>query len=120
MADRTLTVAKEGGLDFPDLPRVPSKPAPPEAPGMRDQLAEINARFASQRFHYFDATSRFNWLACAGAVALVGGLLYLLMFDVRGARTFYLVILAVSFLFLIGPSFHTILSSIVGFMAPPN
>jgi hypothetical protein len=109
-------LAKEGGLEFPDLPRVPSKPSRPEPPGIRDQLAEINAEFAAQRFHYFDATSRFNWMACAGAIALVGRLLYLRMFDVNGSRIFHVIILAVRFVFMFGTFFHTILSSIVGFM----
>jgi hypothetical protein len=118
--DEYVRAAKDGALQLPPLPRLPRMPSPPEPVDARDRLAEIRADFATQRYHYFDMTSRMNWVACAGAVALVGGLLFLLMFDVNGARLFYLIILVLSFIFLIGPSFHTILSGIVGFLEAPR
>lgn len=113
-------LAAEGGLQFPPLPRVPRMPGPPEEPGLRDRLVQINADFAAQRFHYFDMTSKMNWVACAGALMLVGGLLYLLLFDPDGGRLFYLLVLVLSFVFLIGPAFHSILSGIVGFLEVPG
>jgi hypothetical protein len=61
-----------------------------------------------------------NWIACAAALALAGGLLYLLLFDVNGNRWFYVIALSISFVFLIGPAFHSILTSIIGFLAPPS
>ena len=46
-------------------------------------------------------------------LALTGGLLYLLLFDRAGPQLVYLAVLLSSFVFLIGPSFHSILSAIV-------
>ncbi len=100
-------------------PMVPWKPQKPKSPELSDKLAGINADFRAQQFHYFHTTSKLNWVACAAALSLVGGLLYLLMFDVEGKRIFYLVVLVLSFVFMIGPSFHSIMSAIVGFMSAP-
>jgi len=44
---------------------------------------------------------------------LTGGLFYLLMFDTEGKRLFYGVGLVLSFVFLIGPTFHSVLTAIV-------
>ncbi len=113
-------LSTDGGLEFPPLPRVPRMPSPPEPPGIQDRLVEINTKFAAQRFHYFDMTAKLTWVACIGAIALAGGLMYLLMFDVNGSRVFYVIILLISFVFMIGPSFHTIMSAIVGFLQMPT
>jgi len=41
-------------------------------------------------------------------------------FDGGNQRAFYLAVLILSFVFMIGPSFHSIMSAIVGFLhAPP-
>ncbi len=101
-------------------PRLPRKPQKPKSPELSDKLAGINADFRGQQFHYFNMTSKLNWVACAAALTLVGGLLYLLMFDLEGKRIFYLVVLVLSFVFMIGPSFHSIMSAIVGFLRPPH
>ena len=100
----------------PALPRQPQKPNSPE---LSDQLAENKAAFRRQQFEYFQKTSRLNWVACVAAMSLVGGLLYLLMFDEEGKRIFYLAVLVLSFVFMIGPSFHSILSGIIGLMNAP-
>lgn len=50
----------------------------------------------------------------------MGGLLHLLTFDIHGSRLFSIAIPVISFLFLIGPSFHTVCSPIVGFLQPPT
>ena len=92
----------------------------PRSPEVRDQLAKINAEFRAQQFRYFDRTSSLNWVACAAALSLVGGLLYLLMFDNGGRRVFYFVILLLSFVFMIGPSLHSMMSALVGFLRAPG
>ena len=103
-----------------DPPQLPQKPHKPRSPELSNQLAEINAQFRKQQFHYFDSTSQLNWVCCASALALVGGLLFLIMFDGGNQRAFYLAVLILSFVFMIGPSFHSIISAIVGFLhAPP-
>ena len=51
---------------------------------------------------------------------LVGGLLYLLMFDTTGQRWHYLVALTISFVFLIGPAFHSFITLIIGFLQEPG
>jgi len=101
-------------------PQFPANPRKPRSPELSDELAEINAEFRAQQYHYFDTTSRLNWVCCVSALLLVGGLLFLMMFDAGNQRILYLVVLILSFVFMIGPSFHSILSAIVGFMeAPP-
>jgi bacteriorhodopsin len=87
---------------------------------LSDQLAQINAEFRAQQFHYFDSTSALNWVCCASALVLVGGLLSLIMFDTGSVRAFYLAVLVLSFVFMIGPSFHSIMSAIVGFLHAPS
>jgi len=101
-------------------PQLPRKPQKPKSPELSDKLAGINAEFRGQQFHYFYMTSKLNWVACMAALALVGGLLYLLMFDAEGQRIFYLAVLILSFVFMIGPSFHSIMSAVVGFLRPPH
>ncbi|MFG0334821.1 MAG: hypothetical protein ACF8TS_15810 [Maioricimonas sp. JB049] len=101
----------------PSLPRAPSKPTPPE---ISEQLYEINTNFRIRKNRYFELTSRLNWVACVAALMLVGGLLWLLMFDMDGQRWLYLAALVLSFVFLIGPAFHSILSGIIGFLEEPR
>ena len=100
-------------------PLLPNKPARPQSPEMSNRLAKISIDFRKRKFTYFNRTSSLNWVACAAAMMLVGGLVFLLMFDANGKRIFYVILLALSFVFLIGPSFHTILSVLVGAMRAP-
>ena len=101
-------------------PPLPRRPVKPQSPELSDQLGRINADFRAQQYHYFDSTSRLNWVTCASALILVGGLLFLAMFETGNQRLLYLVVLILSFVFMIGPSFHSIMSAIVGFLnAPP-
>lgn len=101
-------------------PQMPNRPQPPRPPEYTQRLADINAEFRVQKHHYFDVTSRLNWVAWAAAMCLVGGLLYLILFDTANGRIVYLATLVLSFVFMIGPSFHSILSAIVGFLKAPG
>ena len=101
-------------------PRMPRKPTKPVSPELSDKLVEVGAEFRDQQYHYFSSTSKLNWIACIAALSLVGGLLYLLMFDVEGKRIFYIIILVLSFVFMIGPSFHSIMSAVAGFLQAPH
>jgi hypothetical protein len=103
----------------PTPPQKPARPQPPQPPEYRQKLMEINNEFRSQKYHYFQATALLTWVALAAALCLVGGLLYLILFDDNG-RLFYLLTLVLSFVFMIGPSFHSILSAIVGFLEAPR
>jgi hypothetical protein len=100
-------------------PKLPWKPSKPTSPELSDQLGRINAEFRAQQYHYFDSTSRLNWVTCASALVLVGGLLFLTMFETGNQRFLYLVVLVLSFVFMIGPSFHSIMSAIVGLLSAP-
>jgi len=101
-------------------PQLPQKPQKPRSPELSDQLGRINAEFRAQQFHYFDSTSSLNWVCCASALVLVGGLLVLIMFETGNQRMLYLAVLILSFIFMIGPAFHSIMSAVVGFLrAPP-
>lgn len=101
-------------------PRLPNRPSPPRPPEYTKKLTEINAQFRARKHHYFAVTSRLNWVAWLAALGLAGGLLYLIMFDTAGPRLIYFVTLVLSFVFMIGPSFHSIISAIVGFLEAPG
>jgi len=104
----------------PAPPQMPVRPKPPRSPEYTQTLTEINADFRAQKHHYFEATSVLNWVAMAGALCLVGALVYLIMFDTANGRLIYFMTLVLSFVFLIGPSFHSIMSAIVGFLEAPG
>lgn len=101
----------------PSMPRSPSKPVSPE---LSDEMQKIAIEFRKKQSHYFESTSKLNWVSCVAALALVGGLLYLLLFDLEGKRLFYVVLLVLSFIFMIGPSFHSIMSALAGFLQAPQ
>jgi hypothetical protein len=101
-------------------PQLPDRPQEPKPPEYRKKLSEINAEFRARKHQYFENTSVLNWVAWLGAISLVGGLVYLLMFDTANGRWMYLFSLVLSFVFLIGPAFHSILSAIVGFLKAPG
>ncbi len=102
-----------------DLPPLPSSPVKPNPPELEEKLFEIDARFRSRKNQYFATSSQLVWVACLGAMMLSGGLVFLLMFDINGHRWYYLALLMISFVFLIGPAFHSIMSGIVGFLKGP-
>ncbi len=101
-------------------PHLPSKPQPPRPPEVGQKLAETTLAFRKQQHKYFKMTKQLNFVSLFSALLLVGGLLFLLMFDKGKERILYLAVLALSFFFMIGPSFHSILSAIVGFLQAPN
>lgn len=101
-------------------PRMPSKPEMPRDPEVSRRLADINKEFRDQQYHYFKTTADLNWLCCISALALCGGLLCLIMFEEGKQRIFYVVVLVLSFVFMIGPSFHSIMSAIAGFLQAPS
>lgn len=104
-------------FNLPSAPFAPRKPTPPE---LAEKLHEINTEFRTRKNQYFATSSRLNWLACIAALMLVGGLISLLMFDENGQRWHYLVALVISFVFLIGPAFHSIITGIIGFLEEPG
>ena len=101
-------------------PYLPSKPQPPQPPEVGEKLAQTTLAFRKQQHEYFKMTKQLNLISLFSALLLVGGLLFLLMFDKGKERILYLAVLALSFFFMIGPSFHSILSAIVGFLQAPN
>ena len=101
-------------------PQMPDKPQPPRPPKYRQKLMEINTQFRAQKHHYFQTTGVLNLVAMTAALCLVGGLLCLIMFDTANGRLLYFVTLMLSFVFLIGPSFHSIISAIIGFLEAPG
>ena len=107
----------EDKFQLPHLPNAPRRPVPPD---VSEKLYEINADFRTRKNQYFATSSRLNWLACTAALMLVGGLVYLLMFDASNQRWHYLVALVISFVFLIGPAFHSIVTGIIGFLEEPR
>ncbi len=101
-------------------PKTPRKPPRPRSPELSEQLAKNNADFRTQQYQYFESASILNWVSCAAALILVSGLLFLTMFETGTQRIFYLVVLTISFVFMIGPSFHSIMSAIAGFLRAPS
>jgi len=102
------------------VPALPHAPTKPDSPEVAERLYEINAEFRTRKNQYFGTTSRLNWAACVAALMLVGGLVSLLMFDTNGQRWHYLAALLISFVFLIGPAFHSIITGIIGFLEEPR
>lgn len=101
----------------PQLPRMPQKPRPPE---LTDRLAEFNYEFRQEQLDYFESSAVLNWVSCGAALCLVGSLLTLIMFDDGIGRFLYFSVLVLSFVFMIGPSFHSLMSAIVGFLNAPR
>lgn len=101
-------------------PQLPLRPSPPSAPEVEDQFRAIQTEFIMRRYRYFVVSEYGNWLACLAALSLVGGLLYLLMFDVTSNRLFYFMILVLSFVFMIGPSLQSMMTAIIGLMHGPH
>ena len=101
----------------PNMPRQPNKPTPPE---QTDELMRINAKFRQQQFDYFRSSWLLNWISCVAAISLTGCLMFLIMFEEGNQRFIYLAVLMLSFVFMIGPSFHSIMSAIVGFLNAPS
>lgn len=101
-------------------PAMPSEPQKPDSPELSDKLHQINTDFRTRKNQYFRSTQWLNWIACIAAVGVVGGLVYLLLFDTDSVRWHYLVALSISFIFLIGPSFHSIITAIIGFLTEPR
>ena len=101
-------------------PRMPPNPVKPLSPEISDEMQKISIEFRKKQSHYFESTSKMNWVSCVAALTLVGGLLYLLLFDLHGKRLFYMVLLVLSFIFMIGPSFHSLMSALAGFLQAPQ
>ena len=101
-------------------PIMPRSPVKPLSPKVSDDMREKVIEFREQQSKYFNSTSKLNWISCLAALSLVGGLLYLLMFDLEGKRRFYLVLIVLSFVFMIGPSFHSLMSALAGFLQAPQ
>ena len=101
-------------------PRMPPNPVKPLSPEISDEMQKISIEFRKKQSHYFESTSKMNWVSCVAALTLVGGLLYLLLFDLQGKRLFYMVLLVLSFIFMFGPSFHSLMSSLAGFLQAPQ
>jgi hypothetical protein len=101
-------------------PPMPSPPSKPDAPEIAQRLYELNVDFRTRKNQYFERTSRLVWIDCVAAVMLVGGLVWLLLFDVQSPRWHYLAALLISFVFLIGPALHSFLTGIIGFLQEPG
>ena len=101
-------------------PRMPPNPVKPLSPEISDEMQKISIEFRKKQSHYFESTGKMNWVSCVAALTLVGGLLYLLLFDLQGKRLFYMVLLVLSFIFMIGPSFHSLMSALAGFLQAPQ
>ncbi len=101
-------------------PSLPSPPQPPSDPQLGEQLAKANAAFTAKQHEYFATTQRLNWISSASSLLLVGCLLFLILFDRGYQRGLYFATLVLSFVFMIGPSFHSVLSAVVGVLEAPR
>ncbi|MCB9796397.1 MAG: hypothetical protein H6741_27185 [Alphaproteobacteria bacterium] len=101
-------------------PPMPERPTPPRSPSVEAELYEINTAFRERRAEYFHRLAGLNVVAAGAALATVGGLVFLLLFDDRGRWWIYLALLSVSFVFLIGPAFHAMLTGLIGALHAPT
>jgi len=106
--------------DTLEPPQLAQRPEPPMAPAVEEEFRAFQREFVARRYRYFQVSEWGNWIACLSALLLVGGLLYLLMFDLQGNRLYYLMTLALSFVFLIGPSLQSVMSALMGLMNGPS
>ena len=97
-------------------PELPTRPSKPESPKARDEVVKAEAEFVAQKHRYFASVRRVNWIAWFGAVLFLAGILYLLWFDEGGKKMYYFLVLVLTFVFMIGPSFHSIMSLIAGYL----
>lgn len=102
------------------VPRMPTAPNKPRSPEISRQLYEINADFRREKHDYFEEAIGLNRVATVAAMMLVGCLIFLMMFDSESPRWHYLVALVISFVFLIGPSFHSIMTGLIGILEAPS
>ncbi len=101
-------------------PPLPARPQPPADPAVSELLVEASAAFTARQYEYFGTMQRLNRVSCASGLLLVGCLLFLILFDSGYQRALYFATLVLSFAFMIGPSFHSILSAVVGVLEAPN
>jgi hypothetical protein len=99
----------------PPLPRPPEAPYPPEA---RSALASHNQAFREHRNLYFGVAKGPAVITALFAIALASSLLFLILFDPAG-RIGYLVVFTVLFIFLIGPSLYSTMTTVAWTMRPP-
>ncbi len=111
-----IKIGEEANTMPPPLPHRPYRPRKPE---VADELAKINEAFRAERESYFSTARALNPVVALAAVALVGSLLYLILFDTNNARILYVILLTLSFIFIIGPAFHSILSIAAYNLRPP-
>jgi len=100
-------------------PMLPVKPRPPRSPAVQDQLAQANEVFRTEREAYFRIAPAMNILAACFAIGVVGSLLFLICFDPRNGRIGYILVLVLSFVFLIGPALYSLITASVYRMPPP-
>jgi hypothetical protein len=92
-------------------PMIPEKPSPPRTPEVQRELAELNQAFRSARSSYFSLATGLNAFVGFCALSLVGSLLFLILFDAGASKVTYVVLLVLSFAFIIGPALHTALTT---------
>ena len=102
------------------VPQIPIAPNKPRSPEISKQLYEINADFRKEKHQYFAQAIWLNRIATGAAMTLVGCLIFLMMFDTDSPRWHYLVAVVISFVFLIGPSFHSIMTGLIGVLEAPS
>lgn len=108
----------EGRMTQP--PPIPEKPRLPRTPEVQRTLAEINSNFRDARNSYFRFATALNGFVAVCALLLIGGLLFLMFFDASNGRLMYIVVLAISFVFIIGPAFHSALTFAAYQLNPPS
>ena len=108
---------KSGSVQPPKLPFFPDKPRPPS---YRQEILQLQSQFRGQQLDYYSKSQTMNWILCASAMLLTGSLVFLILFETGAQKIAYLAVLVVSFVFMIGPSFHSILTALIGILEPPR
>ncbi|MEM1354242.1 MAG: hypothetical protein AAGC44_14755 [Planctomycetota bacterium] len=103
----------------PMAPPVPTRPNPPRTPEVQEQLAKTHTQFRKTRDSYFATARTLNLLVGLCAIGLIGGILFLIMFDANQPRFAYLVVLVISFVFVVGPALHSAMTFMAYSMRPP-
>lgn len=100
----------------PEAPIPPRLPEPPSNPEEQKKVRELTTEFIAHRFGFYTTLYILCFVNLLGAAMLVGGIVTLILFERPKGRLAWLGLLVLSFVFLIGPAFHTILSALVGWL----
>ena len=97
----------------------PRPPTPPFPRAVEDRIADLNQEFRSSKHSFFQTLPALHIAAALAALVLTASLIGLALFDVPQARIANVMLLAVCFIFLIGPALFSAYTGFILWLDPP-